>query len=57
MASEDSHCRHATCCQCGAVRGAPEWTIDCIDAWAMRELAKHNEGRTPPRKLTRKVTP
>ena len=36
------HCRHESCCQCGAKRGTPEHDARCLDAALGEAIAKHN---------------
>lgn len=47
-----NHCRHARCCQCGAVRGTPEHAAACPDALIARAISKRTG---PGRKLPRKA--
>ncbi len=35
-----SHCRHATCCQCGAERGTIKHSQECADAAIRRAMNK-----------------
>lgn len=49
--SDFSHCRHASCCQCGAKAGTPEHDADCMSARIGHAINKASEGRTR-RKLT-----
>ena len=53
---ENSHCRHAQCCQCSAKRGTPEHEAECMAARVSRALNRRLEGYVP-RKLSRRVLP
>lgn len=37
-----SHCKHVTCCQCGAKRGTKEHDDECMDAKIGKAIAEHN---------------
>ena len=47
------HCKHPTCCQCGAKCGTPEHDARCPDAVLREAIAKHNANYT--RKLRRRL--
>lgn len=38
-ATRADHCRHASCCQCGAKSGTPEHEAECMDARISRAMA------------------
>lgn len=43
------HCKHSTCCQCGAKRGTPEHDAECPDAIARRMISARSTGHASRR--------